>query len=498
MRIIRIAFRNARIASPVREGDTVKLLIFGIDAADPKILFDYLEEFPTISKLAREGSYGKLQGYSFGYGSYDNWATIFTGLPPREHGVIRKSGNSPECPTIDDIEPHDPIWHALNRNGVTTAFVRGMMMNPPPEMDGWAMGGDPEFLDKTASTRYPVFCDKDAHLADLITGEFLKPFRAPYLEELGGDWDEVRADPTAIGRVMHADYFAPFLEYVQAEADYYVEATLRLQREQPTDLLFFFLNSMDILQHFQMHEKGFDTVRRGYRIVDDTLGVLMRELAPENVLVMSDHGQEPFHMLFPDTPIEVQKEAFGWPVRAWRDDGTILCKGTSGVLSASHATNGVLVCSGPEFAQDAPIGGYRVLDIYPTLLQFFGVACDRPGEIIPVFRDAAKNAPKKTPEPEFRRIAVVQTMEVNKTIATLNELWIRYRGAHITVVGHERFRNTFLYDPRVDDFLELEGRCVEWESFRPERAGELRKQLEGFDLVVIPLRDGDKITELWL
>jgi predicted AlkP superfamily phosphohydrolase/phosphomutase len=80
----------------MREGDTMKLLIFGIDAADPKILFHYLDEFPTISKLAREGSYGKLQGYSFGYGSYDNWATIFTGLPPREHGVIRKSGNSPE------------------------------------------------------------------------------------------------------------------------------------------------------------------------------------------------------------------------------------------------------------------------------------------------------------------------------------------------------------------------------------------------------------------
>ena len=358
----------------MREGDTMKLLIFGIDAADPKILFHYLDEFPTISKLAREGSYGKLQGYSFGYGSYDNWATIFTGLPPREHGVIRKSGNSPECPTIDDIEPHDPLWHVLNRNGVTTAFVRGMMMNPPPEMDGWAMGGDPEFLDKTASTRYPVFCDKDAHLADLITGEFEKPFRAPYLEKLGGDWDEARADPTAIGRVMHADYFAPFLEYVQAEADYYVEATLRLQREQPTELLFFFL----------------------------------------------------------------------------------------------------------------------------TLLQFFDIDCDRPGEVIPVFRDAEKNVPEKTPEPEFRRIAVVQTMEVNKTIATLNELWIRYRGAHITVVGRERFRNPFLYDPRVDDFLELEGRCVEWESFRPDRAGELRKRLKGFDLVVVPLRDGEKITELWL
>jgi hypothetical protein len=249
-----------------------------------------------------------------------------------------------------------------------------MMMNPPPKMDGWAMGGDPEFLDKTASTRYPVFCDKDAHLADLITGEFEKPFRAPYLEELGGDWDEARADPTAIGRVMHADYFAPFLEYVQAEADYYVEATLRLQREQPTELLFFFL----------------------------------------------------------------------------------------------------------------------------TLLQFFDIDCDRPGEVIPVFRDAEKNVPEKTPEPEFRRIAVVQTMEVNKTIATLNELWIRYRGAHITVVGRERFRNTFLYDPRVDDFLELEGRCVEWESFRPDRAGELRKRLKGFDLVVVPLRDGEKITELWL
>ena len=87
---------------------------------------------------------------------------------------------------------------------------------------------------------------------------------------------------------MPADYFARFLEYVEAEADYYVEATLRLQRRQPTDFLFFFLGSMDVLQHFQMHEKGWDTVRRGYKIVDNALGVLLRELEPENVMAWSE------------------------------------------------------------------------------------------------------------------------------------------------------------------------------------------------------------------
>ena len=476
----------------------MKLLVFAVDAADPKILFDHLHEFPNFARLAREGSTGKLEGYCLGYGSYDNWATIYTGLPPREHGVLRRSGNSPECPTIADIEPHDPLWRALNRNGITAAFVRGMMMNPPPCIDGWVMGGDPEFLDKTASTRYPTFSPKDAHLADLIGGEFERPFRAPYLEELGGDWEQALSDPAAIGRVMPGDYFAKFLEYVKAEADYYVDATLRLQSHQPTEFLFFFLGSMDVLQHFQMHEKGWDTIRQGYKIVDDALGVLLRELEPENVMAMSDHGQEPWHMMFPDTPLDVQGEAFGWPVRTWLPDGTILCKGTSGVLSAAHCVNGVLICSGPEFARGAPIAGYRVLDIYPTLLEFFGIDCDREGVVIPVFRDERTGREPVTFTPEFARIAVVQTREVNKTLVSVNELWIRYRGCHITVVGHERFRNTFLYDPRVDDFLDLDSLAVTWDSYHPSQAGELRRRLGDFDLVVLPLSDAGDLKELWL
>ena len=58
-------------------------------------------------------------------------------------------------------------------------------------------------------------------------------------------------------------------------------------------------------------------------------------------------------MLFPETPVDVQREAFGWPVKAWREDGTILCRGSTGVLSACHSMDGVIFCSGNDFAEGA-------------------------------------------------------------------------------------------------------------------------------------------------
>ncbi len=49
-----------------------------------------------------------------------------------------------------------------------------------------------------------------------------------------------------------------------------------------------------------------------------------------------------------------------------------------------------------------------------------------------------------------------------------------------------------------DAFVDIEGLAIEWDSFAPARVGELRKVLSDYELVVVPVRDGEVVRELWL
>ena len=114
----------------------MKLFVFGIDALDPKILFGYLDEFPNFKRLIEQGASGILEGYCYGYGSYDNWASVYTGLSPQKHGIIGSGASKGTVPSIEHIREHRCLWDVLNARGVTTAFVRGLMTNPPLAIDG--------------------------------------------------------------------------------------------------------------------------------------------------------------------------------------------------------------------------------------------------------------------------------------------------------------------------------------------------------------------------
>ena len=50
-------------------------------------------------------------------------------------------------------------------------------------------------------------------------------------------------------------------------------------------------------------------------------------------------------------------------------------------------------------------------------------------------------------------IALIQCQQPNVTDIILNELYIEHRFAKITVVGQEKYREIFLHNPRVENFI---------------------------------------------
>ena len=141
---------------------------------------------------------------------------------------------------------------------------------------------------------------------------------------------------------------------------------------------------------------------------------------------------------------EVQQEALGWKVRAWRADGRIFCQGASNqALAAIHSLEGGHIFSGQDVAQGVRLDGRHIIDIHPTILRFFDIERTVPGVAMPVFRNPSLNT-DSVPEPAYRNIAVVQTLPVYETLRTVNELRMRFRNTRITLIGHERFR--LLYD----------------------------------------------------
>lgn len=66
----------------------MKLMIIGIDGLPPDILFANIDLFPNIKKLCDNGIKCEYDAYAYGYGSRDNWISLYTGLDPKQHGTI--------------------------------------------------------------------------------------------------------------------------------------------------------------------------------------------------------------------------------------------------------------------------------------------------------------------------------------------------------------------------------------------------------------------------
>lgn len=444
----------------------MKLLMIGVDAMTPEIVFNNLDILPNINKLCGLGAFGAYDAYTYGYGSRDNWISIYTGLTPQQHGVV---GNvikgSNRKPTIDDFKDEKTFWKILNENGLSVGMWKGLTTTPPQNIDGYMVSGEPNFeidgKDDPLAETMPVFCEEDRNLESYIVGEIDRPNLPKSPEYYGHSWEEIFEDNDLADEILKDDYFDECVDYLQQELNFYRTNIVNMQNRNPVDVIFYYTPIIDFIEHFQMHDVCNKINIKCLKILDDFIGNIINDLNPDNIMLFSDHGMKSLADFFPNTPTDIQREAFGWSDKSiWLSNGQIATRARNGAfLTGIHSIKGCFIASGNDIA-NKQIYNMRTIDIYPTLLELFDikVPANRDGFIVDIFdKERLVNSDiELNNNIKSGKVAIIQNIDIPDFNRVINEVFLDNRFMDITIIGESKYKNILMGNPRVNNFIDIE------------------------------------------
>ncbi|MFC1654690.1 alkaline phosphatase family protein, partial [Myxococcota bacterium] len=113
-----------------------RLLVIGLDSAEPSLVFDRLEKrLPTLTRLRRQGSWGRLRT-TIPPSTIPAWVSMFTGRDPGQLGVygfrVRRDHGYGELGIFHSRMVEAPrVWDHLSSAGLTS-YVLGVPGTFPP------------------------------------------------------------------------------------------------------------------------------------------------------------------------------------------------------------------------------------------------------------------------------------------------------------------------------------------------------------------------------
>lgn len=458
----------------------LKALIIGADAVAPDYIFEHLELYPNIAKLVEKGASAAYsayvqKGYQGSYLSEMNWSSIYTGLSPDEHGILRanKDGkrNTPEMALLDC---RMPFWKVLNQNGMSVGMWAADCCVNPVEINGYVVSAKYTMISspteiRTAQRNLQV-CEQNRFVLQCISQNPPPRLYPKTLQQQGYEFNELKEDSNLAWEAVSKYHFDDAIENFQEELDFYYESIRNTQAKYPVDVLYFYTPTTDLIAHCCMCSDNNDVLIKAYQILDDFVGKMIKELEPDTTIFLSDHGMINFKDLVYCSDKEVQREAFAARDEVlWLKNGYIAFEAHNGaLLFTAHALKGTFVIAGKEIKYKK-LTEMRTLDIYPTLLELFSIKVDenRSGYVQDIFTRPVKNMEKVLPaDIHYQSIALIQCQQPSVTDIILNELYIEKRFAKITVVGEEKYREIFSHNPRVSAF-------VSYEEYNPEEYDEV-------------------------
>jgi predicted AlkP superfamily phosphohydrolase/phosphomutase len=262
-----------------------KLAIIGIDSLDPYVMLKYRKNLPNFSKLIKK-SPTFLSESIFPADTIPAWVSIYTGLHPRNHGVLYVYDVFD--PTLSDLGKLDishirgrTFWDYVGKEGYRVIVNYPILMYPAWEVNGIMVSKTP-FEKRIDWLRteididvYPKFIKEEYSIPDNFTGLW---GGFPGLKNLK-EWAELGKqtldDEKNIG--------------------------LKLYSGERWDLFFIYFSILDIIQHrlwrffdendpkyYKNHLSG--TILDYYKMVDNIVGEFIEACPDMPLIVMSDHG----------------------------------------------------------------------------------------------------------------------------------------------------------------------------------------------------------------
>ena len=271
----------------------MRVLALAFDGADYDLVRRLMGEgrLPTISRLAREGTFGPLRSTIPAF-TPTAWSSFLTGLNPGRHGIFNFTTNPNRGTQRFESAASragTPIWRLLGAAGVRSAFVGVPFTYPAEPIDGIVVTGyggpeRPQIVPETAEQR--IF----AAYPDLVTAH----------HPMGERWWE--DFPAYTERLLeHAEQIAGVCKLVY-------------ELEPELGLLCVDFMSTDHVGHlgyarFDPEHPAHaaagagDELLRVYERVDELCGELIEAAADRYgeepaVLLFSDHGMKPIYWMF--------------------------------------------------------------------------------------------------------------------------------------------------------------------------------------------------------
>ncbi len=339
----------------------MKLLIFGIDAADPDIILNNRDILPNLDKLCRLGSYGRVQSLVY---SCDIWTSFYTGLKPEKHGVQYLRLSNPLANRPVNLTAPYYLWNTLNQQSLSFGMIEGLFTYPAPVVDGFFWSGKPRLGDNYT---YP------AALKKLITEGYPKDLLPPPISAYGIKEPFASAPVEKLQKILRQNYFAEYPEHLARKLSWYRKKIRQLYELYPVKVLFYYTTDLDLFGHFTQHPACLPTILRTYQVLDRFLGEVMGDCNPESVLFLSDHGMQPTAKVFdPKNPASVMVGDYQGCVRIL-PDGTYVTPWTNQSLATGvHSDIGFYAFCGPQL-KDNFYSDINYLQVYPAILQALGL-----------------------------------------------------------------------------------------------------------------------------
>lgn len=260
-------------------------IIIGIDGLEKTIIDKHIDKLPGFQMLREKGVLKAIPTV-FPADSVPAWLTIFTGLNPAEHGIIR---GKDYVESVEEYEKNHTIklagktfWDKVCKTGKKCLVLNPFLAYPAWDINGNFISG-PAFVDGSVTECGPVKTKRpDVYGGYGAVGT---------LAELRKDMDSAYDDTVGLWHDFEEMYYAKDANY---------------------DLAFVTFTTLDRIQHYTwryfdpmdpMHQEDEylgNFIPKTIDFFDKCIQETIAKLKPEdNLIVISDHGfrQRPYHLI---------------------------------------------------------------------------------------------------------------------------------------------------------------------------------------------------------
>lgn len=267
-----------------------KVLLIGIDSLEPSLLEKYGDNLPNFSKL-RENNNFHLESV-FPVDSIPAWASIYTGLNPSQHGIVKTFDvfDSDLSDTLNfngNILQGNTFWDYAGKSGKRVCVLFPLLAFPPWKVNGIMVS---RAIPEIKITNQPEW----------IAGKEILTYPSSVAEK----YDIPRILSGISGKHPGNKNLKKWSDQGKKVLQYEADLGLKICKEEDWDMFFIYFSWLDIIQHRLWRfcdendpshpvDNPFKDILKDFYILMDKIVGDFQTLCPKiPTLIFSDHGHQ--------------------------------------------------------------------------------------------------------------------------------------------------------------------------------------------------------------